>query len=237
MFGSELVPLQLTFNEPLNYWTEYETGKSPIPYSLFPIHDIKFIWEPARFGWAFTLGRAYHVTQNEKYAEAFWKYFETFSDGNPPYFGPHWMNGQEIAIRLMALVWCAQVFDKTQSEKRNQQLIQSITDHALRIPPTLIYARSQNNNHLVVEIRCTIHSGRCARSASMARAGLVMAQSGASHTNQFVWRIHPTQHKLSSAHAADCFVGGYDFARPSSTLAFADARSIDAGLALAVLDD
>ena len=164
MFGSELVPLQLTFNEPLNYWTEYETGKSPIPYSLFPIHDIKFIWEPARFGWAFTLGRAYHVTQNEKYAEAFWKYFETFSDGNPPYFGPHWMNGQEIAIRLMALVWCAQVFDKTQSEKRNQQLIQSITDHALRIPPTLIYARSQNNNHLVVE------------SAALFTAGVVLDQ-------------------------------------------------------------
>ena len=104
MFDGEPVPLQLTFNEPLHHWTDYETGKAPIPYSvleeysLFPIHDIKFIWEPARFGWAFTLGRAYHITQDEKYAEAFWKYFETFTDGNPPYLGPHWMNGQEVAI-------------------------------------------------------------------------------------------------------------------------------------------
>ena len=98
------VPLQLTFNEPLHHWTEYETGKAPFPFSLFPIPDIKFIWEPARFGWAFTLGRAYHITQDEKYAEAFWKYFETFTDGNPPYLGPHWMNGQEVAIRLMALM-------------------------------------------------------------------------------------------------------------------------------------
>ena len=69
--------------------------------------DLKFIWEPARFGWAFSLGRAYHLTRREKYAEAFWKYFERFDSGNPPYLGPHWMNGQEVAIRLMALVWSA----------------------------------------------------------------------------------------------------------------------------------
>ncbi len=27
MFGSESVPIQLTFNEPLHHWTDYETGK------------------------------------------------------------------------------------------------------------------------------------------------------------------------------------------------------------------
>ena len=153
MFGGEVVPLQLTFNEPLHHWTDYETGKAPIPYSQFPIHDIKFLWEPARFGWAFVLGRAYHITQDEKYAEAFWKYFETFMDGNPPYLGPHWMNGQEVAIRLMGLVWAAIVFQtaSASSAERREHLARSIAHHAARIPPTLIYARSQNNNHLVTE--------------------------------------------------------------------------------------
>ena len=153
MFGGEPVPLQLTFNEPLHHWTDYETGKAPIPFSPISIHDIKFIWEPARFGWAFTLGRAYHIMQDEKYAEAFWKYFETFTDGNPPYLGPHWMNGQEVAIRLMSLVWAAQVFQtaSASSAERRERLVQSIAHHAARIPPTLIYARSQNNNHLVTE--------------------------------------------------------------------------------------
>src|SRR5574341_134549 len=41
LFGGEAVPLQLAFNEPLHHWTEYETGKTPIPYSLSSIHDIK----------------------------------------------------------------------------------------------------------------------------------------------------------------------------------------------------
>ncbi len=159
MFGSEPVPLQLTFNELLHHWTDYETGKAPLPITRYPFSDIKFVWEPARFGWAFTLGRAYHITQDEKYVEAFWNYFETFTDGNPPYFGPHWMNGQEVAIRLMALVWCANVFAKTLNEKRNAQLITCIAHHAARIPPTLIYARSQNNNHLITESAALFTAG------------------------------------------------------------------------------
>ena len=161
MFGSESVPIQLTFNEPLHHWTDYETGQTPIPYSQFPIHDIKFVWEPARFGWAFTLGRAYHITQDEKYAEAFWKYFETFTDGNHPTLGPHWMNGQEVAIRLMSLVWAAQVFQtaSASSAERRERLVQSIARHAARIPPTLIYARSQNNNHLVTEFAALYTAG------------------------------------------------------------------------------
>jgi hypothetical protein len=153
MFGGEPVRLKLTFNQPLHHWTDYETHKVPIPDSRFPIRDIKFIWEPARFGWGYVLGRAYHLTQNETYAETFWHYFETFTDANPPYLGPHWMNGQEVAIRLMALVWAGQVFESAavSSAERCARLAQSVAAHAARIPPTLVYARAQNNNHLVTE--------------------------------------------------------------------------------------
>jgi hypothetical protein len=98
------------------------------------------------------LGRAYHLTRDEKHAQAFWRNFERFDEGNPPYAGPHWMNGQEVAIRLMALVWCAQVFapSAASSRRRRTRLARSIAEHAARIPPTLVYAR-QNNNHLVTE--------------------------------------------------------------------------------------
>lgn len=160
MFGGESVKLKLTLDQPLHHWTNYDTGKVPISKSQFPIpdlqpstFDIKLIWEPARFGWAYTLGRAYHLTQNETYAEAFWKYFERFAEANPPNFGPHWMNGQEVAIRLMALVWAGQVFETAaaSSPERRARLAAAVAEHAARIPPTLIYARAQNNNHLVTE--------------------------------------------------------------------------------------
>lgn len=156
MFGGEPAPIRLAGDWLLAHWTLYETGKVQLE------GDIKFVWEPARFGWAFTLGRAYHLTQEERYAEAFWKYFETFAEANPPYLGPHWMNGQEVALRLLALIWAARVFEAASASRpaRQQRLIESIAIHAQRIPPTLVYARAQNNNHLVTEAAALYAAGR-----------------------------------------------------------------------------
>lgn len=161
-FGGEPVDIELAFDQPLQHWTAYETH----PQLLYS-SDLKFIWEAARFGWAYVLGRAYYLTGDESYAEAFWRNFETFSEANPPYLGPHWMNGQEAALRLMALVWAGQVFapdgDKKtaagSSIERRARLAQSVAQHAARIPPTLVYARAQNNNHLVVEAAALYTAG------------------------------------------------------------------------------
>lgn len=150
LFGGEPVDLRLSLNAPLAHWTDYETGKADLRPLTF---DIKLLWEPARFGWVFTLGRAYHVSGDEKYAETFWHYAETFLDANPPYLGSNWMSGQEVALRLMAFVWTAQVLAESPAStpERMARLAGSITHHASRITPTLVYARSQNNNHLLTE--------------------------------------------------------------------------------------
>jgi hypothetical protein len=172
IFGG-LVPLQLTFDQSLRHWTDYETNPQLLSTLYSQETDIKFIWEPARFGWAFILGRAYHATQEDKYAEAFWKYFEIFAQANPPKMGPHWMNGQEVAIRMMALVWAAHVFEgaPATSAARSEVLIQSIHAHAKRIPPTLIYARSQNNNHLVIEAAAIYTAGLFFKNQKWCRLG------------------------------------------------------------------
>ena len=152
IFG-ESIPFNFNLGQPLQHWTAYETNQVLLSSFLFLYNDIKFLWEPARFAWAFTLGRAYHLTQDNKYAEAFWKYFESFTASNPANMGPHWMNGQEVAIRLMALVWADHVFETAPASSRERRAVlhQSITHHASRIAQTLVYARAQNNNHLVTE--------------------------------------------------------------------------------------
>jgi len=151
LFGGKPVPLQLAHEGELAHWTDYETGK--VPYPSVKYNDIKFSWEPARFGWAFTLGRAYLASGDERYAIAFWTYTELFLESNPPYLGPQWTSGQEVAIRLMALVWAGQVFGASSEStpERMEKLTDAIAAHAERIPHTLIYARSQNNNHLLSE--------------------------------------------------------------------------------------
>jgi hypothetical protein len=187
LFGADLVPLKLTFNEPLRHWTDYETGRAPIPEAGQLNGDIKFLWEPARFNWALTLGRAYHLSADQKYAESFWNCFEEFAMGNPAYLGPHWMNGQEVAIRLMSLLWAAQFFETSpaSTRARREHLLQSIAEHARRIPETLLYARSQNNNHLVTE------------SAALYAVGIALDQPGWQATG-WRWLNHALQTQISS---------------------------------------
>jgi hypothetical protein len=150
LFGAEPVELRLGVEGPLADWTEYETGR--IDTRRFT-SDIKFLWEPARFGWAFTLGRAYLLSRNEAYPETFWRNFETFEKLNPPYLGPQWLSGQEAALRLLAFAWAGQIFSASPASTpaRQAALLHSIALHAGRIPPTLPYARSQRNNHLLTE--------------------------------------------------------------------------------------
>lgn len=146
------------------HWTEYAAEAFPAEALLSPglPADIKFLWEPARWGWAFILGRAYHLLGEEKYAATFWELADSFLEANPPYLGPHWMNGQEVALRLLTMLWAAQVFAPSPhtTPDRQQRLNAAILAHAHRIPPTLDYALSQNNNHLISEAAALIATAR-----------------------------------------------------------------------------
>jgi hypothetical protein len=148
LFGGQPIPLELTPPKQLEKWTKYESGTN-----LIQDQDIKFIWEPGRFGWACKLAMAYYLSDDELYAEAFWLYTEKFLESNPPYLGPHWSSAQEVAIRLVALAFAIQLFahSKQTTSERLEKIAHKIAIHAARIPPTLVYARSQNNNHLITE--------------------------------------------------------------------------------------
>lgn len=156
LFGGPAVPLNLVVKARLKHWTAYARGQIEGEQP-----DIKWIWEPGRFGWAYTLGRAYCLSGEEDYAQAFWDYAETFLDANPTNMGPHWASAQEVALRLIALVFASQVFLNSDSSTgpRLARLSDSIAGHARRIPPTLSYARAQNNNHLLSEAVALLTAG------------------------------------------------------------------------------
>lgn len=148
LFGGPPTEIDLTSKNTQKHWTDYETGKV-VPSKT----DVKLLWEPARFGFVFTLGRAFITSREEKYPEAFWRFFDQFASTNPPYNGPQWMSAQEAAFRIIAFAFASAVFasSTTFSRERQIQLAYAIAAHAERIPPTLVYARAQNNNHLLLE--------------------------------------------------------------------------------------
>jgi len=149
LFGGEPVSLVLEpLDMPCRHWTCYEGHPE-----LAGVEDLKFIWEPARFGWVYPLGRAYLIYQDERYPQAFWNYLDTFCAANPPNQGPNWSSAQEVALRLIALIFGYSVFQSSAhtDAKRRAQFAGVIAAHAQRIPLTLSYARAQNNNHLISE--------------------------------------------------------------------------------------
>ena len=191
LFAGDLTPLKLTFEQPLQPWSLYEKDPSLYTSLYGSIPDVKFIWEPARFGWAYLLGRAYHLSGDERYSHTFWDLTEQFLDANPPCLGPHWVSAQEVALRLMAFAWSLQVFSASprSTPACTDRLVLAIVQHATRIPPTLVYARSQANNHLLSE------------AAGLFTAGLALPdhpQAARWRKLGWKWLNHAFQHQIDA---------------------------------------
>lgn len=146
---SALAPLSDDAPPPSLNLTEHWTRTHPdrVP------GDIKLLWEPSRFGWVYPLVRAYRASGDGAYAEACWELILSWRLANRPNAGAHWVSGQEVALRLMALTFAFYGLAPWLQRKatRITRLAAMIFVHAARIPPSLDYARAQGNNHLITE--------------------------------------------------------------------------------------
>jgi len=115
--------------------------------------DIKFVWEPSRFSWAYTLVRAYAATGDEKYPAQFWKLFESWCQANPPQLGPNWQCGQECTLRIMACIFSLYGLWKSPhtTDQRLADMAAVIALTGDRIAGNIDFARSLRNNHTVSE--------------------------------------------------------------------------------------
>jgi asparagine synthase (glutamine-hydrolysing) len=128
-----------------NHWTKYKIETF--------LNDVKYLWEPSRFGWAFDLARAYLLTNDPNFADGFWELLESWRRENAPNAGPQWISAQEVAIRALALVFSFYAFlsEFKGKPERITTLAQMIAAHVDRIPTTVAYSRAQGNNHLLLE--------------------------------------------------------------------------------------
>ena len=115
--------------------------------------DIKLLWEPARFGWAYDLVRGYVITGDDRYAAAFHERLADWDAANVPFRGPHWSCGQETAIRAAALLYAEANLESAPSSTPvvMRRLARILAHSAERIDDALGYAISQRNNHGISE--------------------------------------------------------------------------------------
>jgi hypothetical protein len=115
--------------------------------------DLKFILEPSRFLFIYPLVRAYALSGDERYPQAFWNAIEDWARHSPPMTGPLWICGQECSLRILAWSFALHAFIHSPSttSARVAMLVSMIAAHAWRTAQTLGYARSQRSNHLISE--------------------------------------------------------------------------------------
>lgn len=119
-----------------------------------PIYgDLKFILEPSRFLFIYPLVRAYALTGDERFPQAFWNAIEDWARHSPPMSGPLWICGQECSLRILAWSLALQAFIHSPSttNERVALLLSMIAAHAWRTAQTLDYSRSQRSNHSITE--------------------------------------------------------------------------------------
>lgn len=110
--------VDLSFGDPIDWHLEPLSGKrtgnghwSGISY-LNPAvaGDKKITWELNRHAHFVTLGQAYLLTKDDRYAEAFIHQLTGWLDANPPRRGINWASTLEVSFRSIAWLWSLHCF-------------------------------------------------------------------------------------------------------------------------------
>ena len=109
------------------------------------IGDIKGVWEVSRFDWALVLARALRTGDHVWATDALNHLIRNWCASNPPFVGPNWMCGQEVAIRMLQMLLAARLLD--QDGAGTPGLVEFVREHLARIRPSCSYALAQDNNH------------------------------------------------------------------------------------------
>jgi hypothetical protein len=113
----------LSFGDPIGWQFEPLTGKripllhwSKLDYLNADVAgDKKIIWELNRHQYFMTLGQAYRLTGDERYARVFVAHLDAWMDANPPKLGINWASSLEVAFRSIAWLWAFHFFKESPS--------------------------------------------------------------------------------------------------------------------------
>jgi hypothetical protein len=83
---------------------------SAVPFLDPSVGDHKVIWETNRHQYFCLLGRAYWLTGDRRYREAFVLHIEDWMRANPPLAGINWASMLELAFRTISWAWAAELF-------------------------------------------------------------------------------------------------------------------------------
>ncbi len=133
--------------------------------------DIKRCWELSRWCWAPLLIRAWRLSGDHRYRDAFNCWCQSWCQANPVNGGSNWFCGQEASMRLLHALQAWQLADTpAQLPVSRPQRVQFAAAHLQRIVATERYAQAQDNNHWTSEAAALYIGGSWLAASSNAHA-------------------------------------------------------------------
>ena len=155
--------IKLDYGNPINWQLNPLTGRScESEKKWFQINDfdeergdIKVTWEASRFSQFILFSRAYILTKDRKYYEAFSVQLKEWVENNRYSYGANYKCGQECAIRMINLLLAVSVFNNygllNKQDFENVKLV--VEGSTKKIESNFFYAyRCIKNNHTISEL-------------------------------------------------------------------------------------
>src|SRR5215468_4566086 len=131
---------------PLRHWSKLR------PLNPLGGGDPKVVWELNRHAHFVTLGQAYWLTSDNRFAAGFRDQVSAWIDANPVGMGINWASSMEAAFRSIAWLWAAQMFVDSTAVTPDffARLLKSLIEHGRHVETYLSYYFSPNT-HLTGE--------------------------------------------------------------------------------------
>lgn len=155
--------IDLNYGNPINWQLNPLTGKaSNIRSKWYKIADfdaqrgdIKIIWEASRLTHFFYFARAYLITNDKKYYEAFSEQLKHWLQENPYSFGANYKCGQECTLRMINALMVYEVFRyyKLTTNDDQDNVMRLVQVCYKKVLSNFFYAhKCIKNNHTFTEI-------------------------------------------------------------------------------------
>lgn len=148
--------------ERINWHTDFKCDRSwpshrPLSakdvYAFGQRADIKVPWELSRCQHLSTLGKAYWLTGDERYAEEFISQISSWLEDNPWGYGPNWTCAMDVAIRAANWILAHRFFEDSPryDDAQKEKVARSLWEHGVFLEQNLERG-AINSNHYISDL-------------------------------------------------------------------------------------
>ena len=146
LFGQEVL-----FENDIDWNVDFINGKRWDPktdYRFSKESDPKFVWELNRHQFLPTLGKAFFLMGDERYARKAISLIGSWIDENPLFQGINWISGIELALRQISWIWTLHFIHGSESltPEIKKKIAESMYFQTTHIERNLSLYSSANNH-------------------------------------------------------------------------------------------